>query len=326
MSFGGSSAADDMVSRGAAGLQTGEDRQGDLFNQSNDFSQNFWNNFVRPRINESRQTTNQTLNQLADLFDRTRNGGAFRENYFRQTGIPQINNFLGTVADFSSDEYAARMGDAAAGDLYAQERLTNEQLNRALASRGVSANSGAAISAINQNSLYTGLAIADAKRRAREAADAQKINLQGAAADVGMATQSWALPYTQMAGQLAEARQGVQGAGLSQLAIADQIRRGGLQTSASINQPLLQGNYGLYSNGQQLAAQSEQANAAGVGQFLGSAGALGLGFMTGNPLLIAQGGAGLTGSASGGSFGLMGLGKPAPPTDTGWMPTVQKTM
>lgn len=257
--------------------------------EANSFSKQFYKANVKPILGQIMNQGKVDNTKFNTLINQAGAYQTFRENYFREQGIPAITAYFDTVKEFSTAQYADNLVTGAVGDFTNQEQIAGEQTDRALAARGVAPNSGQAAQAAANRALQTRLAIADASRRARQAADEQKVALQGSAANLGAETESWAAPYMQLGGQLTETKSGVNNNRIQALATAQDIRLAGTKTSGAINAGNLSASSGILNNSTQLAAQEAQAGAEGMGKLAGLA--LGAGATVasgGNPIFLAS--------------------------------------
>ena len=137
--------------------------------ESASFSKDFYKTNVKPilaQVMKQGQIDNTKFNQLINQ------AGAyqmFRENYFREQGVPAMTAYFDSVKEFSTAQYADNLVTGVVGDFTNQEQIAGEQTDRAFAARGIAPNSGQAAQAAADRALQTRLAIADGARRARQA-------------------------------------------------------------------------------------------------------------------------------------------------------------
>lgn len=215
--------------------------------------------------------------QIQDYNDYVR-GQRDQYGLLQQRAVSDATDF--NDADFR-ERYAQRAGEQVASSM----RMGDENLQRAAAARGIRANSGAYLSALNDNQIMGAMGQANAQNMAREAARLEGLRLNDRAA--GMTAQG-----ASTFGQL-----GMQGAGMGINAGAAplNIRSTGL---AARNQGFMQagqmgtnvsqaatGQYNAQANFNTKDAQLRESSADPMGAMLGNAtgmlGSMGAGKMVG---------------------------------------------
>lgn len=311
---GTSEASEELASRGRMGLDLATSNQQGLFDNTTKFSSNFFKNRLLPAVRTSTRVTNQTLAQLQGLIGQTQQAYNVRENWFQNQGLGLINDFKDMVTGFDRTAYADELGKTQAGDIYNQSLIAQDQINRELASRGVSASSAQATSAAAENALITRLAVASAKQRARQAATDRETELKSAGANLGVTSETWADNQAGLLGNLMGMRESLGNNTFGNLLSAGNFYNQGTQLAGNLNAPLYQGALGMYTGAMKTQAEEEAANSAGIGGLLGGVASIGLGIATQNPMFALQGIGSLTGGASSaaanannGNWGLFGL-------------------
>lgn len=191
---------------------------------------------------------------------------------------PLEDKLIGLAKGYNEPAEQERMATQAGEDVAGAFRTADGQLQRGLASRGISANSGAAISAINDNSIAAAVAGASAINKTRQAAKDIGWARLGEATALGKGL----VGFGQASGQASAAatgqgfQTGTAGTGIIQQGINGVNSAG--STAAGIMGSAAGGLTNLY--GQQVAAyNSQQANdpmSTILGSAAGAAGTYGM--------------------------------------------------
>lgn len=239
-----------------------------------EFSMQFFNDYVAPLMEVSRQATIAGEERASRVFDLQFGQAQLQDELYRREGLPAEERFYRMASEFSEPAYAERQAALALGDVRQQISQTEGQLGRALAARGIDPTSPAAVAAMTDLSLHGALASAGAMNRARAAARDLGMAVTADAANFARGALSGGLAYSQAATGTAGT-----GAGIAQSGV------GAANQGATVPMQGYQGAIGAYGS----AAQSwAQANAAatrlmaaesqGIGDFLGTVIGAGLKF------------------------------------------------
>lgn len=236
------------------------------------FTQNYYNTVESPLIKQMTSASAQSQAEQQQLFNMNYSDMQLNDQMYRQYGIPAQQNYYNQVAQFSAPGYAEQQAQLALGDVTNSAAVQRAALNRDMASRGISANSGMALYNRNLNAMGTASSAAAAENQARNAAKMLGLQVSGDAANFGRGGASNVLGFGSAAG----------GNALSGYNIASGAMAAG-NSGASVpmsGYSLANSAYGSQmSNYMQGAIANEQyqaQNSAGIGNFLGSvAGAAG---------------------------------------------------
>lgn len=167
-----------------------------------DFSMDFYNNYIQPQITNITNSGAKAQQRLDDIFGIQSDVQANREGLYRDVGDPAIRDYMSAASTFSSPAYADSMSSKAIGDVSNQQLLQQGAMDRTLAARGISASSPAALAARSGADQNYALAKATAASRAREVADKMGLDLKAGAASLGanLGAKDWTAPMVSTAG------------------------------------------------------------------------------------------------------------------------------
>ena len=183
----------------------------------------------------------------------------------------QQDRMANDAAEYNADGYQEQLAQQAGEDVSGALKSANGQLDRSLASRGISSSSGAALAAMSSNSLAGAMAGAGAVNNARTVAKDKGYaltdranNALAGSTNVGLSTTGSGATFGTAGMGLANAALTGMNSGLSSVSGA----AGGMGSNAS-------GMYGTqlnaYTSSQNAANAADASGMAGMGQMAGMA-------------------------------------------------------
>lgn len=229
------------------------------------FSEDYYTNTEKPLVDQMTASAKQTQEQQQQLFGLNFADAQSASKQYNQYGLPAQANYYDMVNNYSSSDYQEQQAQSALGDVTNASQVQQGNTDRALASRGVSANSGMALYNLAQTNTQTSAASAAAANQARNAAKSLGMNLTAGAAGAAQtsAGQSSALSAAASSGSINSfnaAAGAVQSGSIGIGNVQSAYQTAGQQYGALTN-TLQQGSIA----NQQAAAQSNAATGQAVG-------------------------------------------------------------
>lgn len=185
------------------------------------------------------------------------------------------DKMIADASAFNSGDRANQLGEEAMQGVNASFANAQGMMNRNLAARGISANSGAALAAMNDNSLSQAVAAASAGNKVREAARQEGYALTDRASNALAGYPSMGMQATGAAAGFGASGVGLTNSGLAGMN-SGYNTAGGMAGQMGSNAAGMYSAMGNYKNGQdQIAAANDPFNTI-LGAAAGGAGAYGM--------------------------------------------------
>lgn len=241
-----------------------------------DFTKDYFDKYITPAIGKLTDATQTTIDRNTEIYNTQTQQAADFKKLFDEQGQPAIKQYMDTVKDFSTDEYADRQAQMGIGDVRNQQANEEAATGRALGARGINASSPAAAAIKQQSGVTYAVAAAAQAARARDLATNQKLNLQSDAAAKGLSMAGLAPSVTQA--QVSTVGQGgaIPASNLNAVAGAQQAQYPGYGAATDAYGTVLNAASGVQKQAQQDATKAQQAEDSGMGSAIGSAVGLGL--------------------------------------------------
>lgn len=258
-----------------------QDKLFDIADQLANLSDSFFTEYVQPILTQLGDNVGTAIQNFDDIYQSTQNMIDTRENIFQTEGVAGLKAFMDRALGFNEQEYAAREGALAVGDISNQEAIAKETMQRQLAARGVNATSGAALAGLQGVGINASLAKAAAWTQARRAAEARGDQFASAAGQMGIQMSGLPAPY--LGTNMAAAGAGVDAtnAQLQGTQFGWNTKVSGLQAAGSILSPMHQQASANTANAVTNIANQNSQNMAGLGKLAGTAAGVGLSLFPG---------------------------------------------
>lgn len=272
--------------------------QGKLFDISDKLvalSDTFFDDYIQPVISQLGDQVDFAIDNFDNLRETALSWAQTREDVFQTQGVEGLNFFMDrmlgrdTSQYFNEQEYAAREGALAVGDIANQEAIAKETMQRQMAARGVNPNSGVAMAGLQGAGINASLAKAQAWTQARRAAETRGDQLASSAGQMGVQMSGLAAPYLGQAGTYTGMGVDTTNAQLQGLSLGWETKTGGLRAAGGILSPIQQQASANTAAAVKSIADQKAQSSAGFGSLLGKVAGVGVGLATGNPLAVTQG-------------------------------------
>lgn len=249
-------------------------RQAAVAERAQSFSEQYYQESVKPLVEDMIKASRQTQTQQQQLFDVQFPLAQAQADQYTKYGLPAQEEYYKMVQQYSEPEEYERQAQSAMGDVINRSQAEQGNLNRLLASRGIDPTSGAATAGAYQNQILSAAAGAAASNRARDVARQMGMQLKSGAADfasgrpasnVGM--------FSSGAGNASSASYGAANSSIGAANQGAALPMSGYNLGANVYGQQMS-TYGQLAAAQ---AQADATSAAGFGQFLGAVGAAYLG-------------------------------------------------
>lgn len=270
MSFGGGSKSDYGAEKANKEMAEAAKLNAETAARAQEWSEQFFENYVAPilKVNTDLAITNEE--RAAKLFDFQFDQAQLQDTRYREFGIPAEDRFYRMAEEYSEPGYAEREAALAMGDVRAAQANQNQQLMRALASRGVDPTSPAAIAAMTDSAVLGSMMQATAANRARAAARDLGMALTADAANFARGALSGGLSYSQAAGGSAMQGQSATQGAVGAASGAGQIPMQGFNTAAGAYGANMSAWASMANTARQLQAKADESNSSGFGSFVGT--------------------------------------------------------
>ena len=252
-------------------------------------SDTFFDDYIQPVISQLGDQVDFAIDNFDNLRETALSWAQTREDIFQTQGIAGLNAFMDRALNFNEQEYAAREGALAVGDIANQEAIAKDTMQRQLAARGVNANSGAALAGLQGVGINASLAKANAWTQARRAAETRGDQFASAAGQMGLQMAGLSAPLLGQAGTYTGMGVDTTNAQLQGLGLGWDTKTGGLRAAGSILSPIQQQASANTASAVKSIADQNAQSAAGFGSLLGKVAGVGIGLASGNPLAVTKG-------------------------------------
>lgn len=258
-------------------------RQAAVAERAQAFSEQYYQESVKPLVDDMIKASQQTQTQQQQLFDLQYPLAQQQAEQYTKYGLPAQQQYYEMVSKYSAPEEYERQASEAMGDVTNATQVAQANTNRMLASRGIDPTSGAATSAAYNNSIMSAAAGAAASTRARNAARNMGMQLTAGAAEFSAGRPATNIgAFASGAGNASSAGFGTAAGAIGAANQGASVPMSGYNMSANVYGQQMS-TYGQLASAQ---ANADAQSSAGFGQAIGSLGAAAI--KTFGPALIAS--------------------------------------
>lgn len=245
-------------------------RQAEVAERAQAFSEQYYQESVKPLVDDMIKASQQTQTQQQQLFDLQYPLAQQQAEQYTKYGLPAQQQYYEMVSKYSAPEEYERQASEAMGDVTNATQVAQANTNRMLASRGIDPTSGAATSAAYNNSIMSAAAGAAASNRARNAARQLGMQLTAGAAEFSAGRPATNIgAFASGAGNASNSAYGTANSAIGAANQGASVPMSGYNMSANVYGQQMS-TYGQLAAAQ---AQADATSSAGFGQMVGALGA-----------------------------------------------------